>query len=129
MNERILICGGSIAGLALAHWLTRYGFRTTVVERAPALRTGGNGVDVRAQAVDGAQRMGSMPRVRELAADVRGMKFVDSSYRAVARVDTLDPASVEIMRGDLVALLDEVTDTEYLFNDSVRRLEQDDDGV
>ncbi|GAA1090790.1 FAD-dependent monooxygenase [Kitasatospora arboriphila] len=129
MNERILICGGSIAGLALAHWLTRYGFRTTVVERAPALRTGGNGVDVRAQAVEVAERMGIMSRVRELATDVRGMKFVDSSDRAVARVDTLDPASVEIMRGDLVALLDEVTDTEYLFNDSVRRLEQDDDGV
>ncbi|MEW1910033.1 FAD-dependent monooxygenase [Kitasatospora sp. NPDC085895] len=129
MNERILISGGSIAGLALAHWLTRYGFRTTVVERAPALRTGGNGVDVRAGAVEVAERMGIMSRVRELAADVRGMKFVDSSDRVLARVDTRDPGSVEIMRGDLVALLGEVTDTEYLFDDSVRRLEQDDRGV
>ncbi|MEU6479907.1 FAD-dependent monooxygenase [Streptomyces sp. NPDC047017] len=129
MNERILISGGSIAGLALAHWLARYGFRTTVVERAPAPRTGGNGVDVRAQAVEVAERMGIMARVRALAADVRGMKFVDASDRTVARVGTQDPASVEIMRGDLVALLREVTDTEYLFDDSVRRLEQDDDGV
>ena len=46
MNERILISGASIAGLTLAHWLARHGFRPTVVERAAALRTGGNGVDV-----------------------------------------------------------------------------------
>jgi len=131
MNERILISGASIAGLTLAHWLTRYGFRPTVVERAVGLRTGGNGVDVRGHASEVTQRMGIMPRVRELAADVCGIKFVDAADRAVARVDmrTLDPGAVEIMRGDLVALLREVTDVEILFGDSIRGLEQDDDGV
>jgi 2-polyprenyl-6-methoxyphenol hydroxylase-like FAD-dependent oxidoreductase len=131
MNERILISGASIAGLTLAHWLTRYGFRPVVVERAAELRTGGNGVDVRGQASEVAERMGIMPRVRALTADVLGIKFVDAADRAVARVDmrTLDPSSVEIMRGDLVALLREVTDVEILFGDSIRGLEQDDDGV
>ncbi|MGW2822674.1 FAD-dependent monooxygenase [Streptomyces sp. NPDC001443] len=129
MSEHILICGAGIAGLTLAHWLARHGFQATVVERAPALRTGGNGVDVRGQAVEVAERTGIMARVRELATDVRGMKFVDSSDRTVARVGTHDPACVEIMRGDLVRLLDEATVTEYLFNDSVQCLEQDDDGV
>ena len=131
MNERILISGASIAGLTLAHWLGRHGFRPVIVERAAALRTGGNGVDVRGQAGEVADRMGIMPRVRALTADVLGIKFVDAADRAVARVDmrTLDPSSVEIMRGDLVALLREVTDVEILFGDSVRGLEQDDDGV
>ncbi|KOX11488.1 FAD-dependent monooxygenase [Streptomyces sp. NRRL B-3648] len=129
MNERILISGAGVAGLALAYWLARHGFGTTVVERAPALRTGGNGVDVRAQAVQVAERMGLMARIRERAADVRGMKFVDVTDRTVARVRTQDPASVEIMRGDLLALLDEVTDTEYLFDDSVQHLKEDGDGV
>jgi 2-polyprenyl-6-methoxyphenol hydroxylase-like FAD-dependent oxidoreductase len=131
MNERILISGASIAGLTLAHWLTRYGFRPVVVERAAELRTGGNGVDVRGQAGEVAERMGIMPRVRALTADVLGIKFVDAADRAVARVDmrTLDPSSVEIMRGDLVALLREVTDVEILFGDSIRGLEQDGDGV
>ncbi|GAB2854821.1 FAD-dependent monooxygenase [Actinocorallia aurea] len=129
MNQRILISGASIAGLTLAHWLARHGFHPTVVERAPGLRTGGNGVDVRDQAVEVAERMGIMPRIRGLATDVQGMKFVDAADRAVARIDTRDPASVEIMRGDLVALLHEVTDAEYLFGDSVRGLAQDDDGV
>ncbi|MEU6431900.1 FAD-dependent monooxygenase [Microbispora sp. NPDC046973] len=129
MNERILISGASIAGLTLAYWLTRYGLRPTVVERAPGLRAGGNGVDVRDQAVDVVDRMGLLPRVRAAAADVRGMKFVDARDRAVARIDTTDPGGIEIMRGDLVALLHEQAAVEYLFGDSVRHLEQDADGV
>jgi 2-polyprenyl-6-methoxyphenol hydroxylase-like FAD-dependent oxidoreductase len=131
MNERILISGASIAGLTLAHWLGRHGFRPVIVERAAALRTGGNGVDVRGQAVQVTERMGIMSRVRALTADVLGIKFVDAADRAVARVDMrdLDPTSVEIMRGDLVALLREVTGAEILFGDSIRSLEQDDNGV
>jgi 2-polyprenyl-6-methoxyphenol hydroxylase-like FAD-dependent oxidoreductase len=131
VNERILISGASIAGLALAHWLARHGFQPTVVERAAALRADGNGVDVRGHAGEVAERMGIMPRVRALAADVRGIKFVDAAGRPVARVDMrdLDPSSVEIMRGDLVGLLREVTGAEILFGDSIRGLEQDDEGV
>ena len=129
MNKRILISGASIAGLTLAHWLARYGFAPTVVERAPRLRAGGNGVDVRDHAIDVVERMGVMPRVRAAATDVLGMKFVDADDRGVARIDTRDPTAVEIMRGDLAALLHEVTDVEYMFSDSIRRLEKDDDGV
>ena len=43
----VLISGASIAGPALAYWLGRFGFRPTIVEIAPALRTGGNAVDFR----------------------------------------------------------------------------------
>ena len=131
MNQRILISGASIAGLTVAYWLARHGFRPTVVERAPGLRTGGNGVDLRDHAVEVAERMGIMPSVRTAAADVRGMKFVDAADRAVARVDTAGTSEVEIMRGDLVALLHQAADAgvEYLFGDSIRGLAQDDDGV
>jgi 2-polyprenyl-6-methoxyphenol hydroxylase-like FAD-dependent oxidoreductase len=131
MNERILISGASIAGLTLAYWLGRHGFQPVVVERAAAPRPGGNGVDVRGHARDVVQRMGILPRVRELTTDVRGIKFVDADDRAVARVATqdMDPGTVEIMRGDLVALLHEVTGAEILSGDSIHGLEQDDDGV
>ena len=37
----ILISGAGIAGLTTAHWLRRYGFTPTIVERAPSLVTGG----------------------------------------------------------------------------------------
>jgi 2-polyprenyl-6-methoxyphenol hydroxylase-like FAD-dependent oxidoreductase len=129
VNERILISGASIAGLTLAHWLARFGFQPTVVERAAGPRAGGNGVDVRDQAVEVVERMGLMPSIRALATDVQGMKFVDADDRATARIDIRDPGAVEIMRGDLVALLHERSDAEYLFGDSVRHLDQDDTGV
>jgi len=38
---RVLISGAGIAGLTVAHWLRRYGFTPTIVERAPSLLTGG----------------------------------------------------------------------------------------
>ncbi|GHH79157.1 FAD-dependent oxidoreductase [Kitasatospora indigofera] len=130
MNERILISGAGIAGLTLAHWLARHGMRPTVVERAAGLRSGGNGVDVRDDAVTVVERMGLMDRVRERAADVHGIKFVDAADRPVARIDLRDDASVEVMRGDLLALLREAAgDAEFLFGESVRALEQDDHGV
>jgi 2-polyprenyl-6-methoxyphenol hydroxylase-like FAD-dependent oxidoreductase len=131
MNERILISGASIAGLTVAHWLARYGFRPTVVERAPGLRPGGHGVDLRDQATGVAERMGIMPQVRAAAADVQGMKFVDAHDRAVARIDTTGASEAEIMRGDLVTLLHQATGpgVEYVFGDSIRQLEQDGDGV
>jgi 2-polyprenyl-6-methoxyphenol hydroxylase-like FAD-dependent oxidoreductase len=40
-NQNILISGASLAGPALAYWLSRYGFHPTVVEQTPALREGG----------------------------------------------------------------------------------------
>jgi 2-polyprenyl-6-methoxyphenol hydroxylase-like FAD-dependent oxidoreductase len=41
----VLISGASIAGPALAYWLHRYGHTVTVVEKAAALRPGGQAVD------------------------------------------------------------------------------------
>lgn len=130
MNERILIAGASIAGLTTAHWLARHGFRPTVVERAPAPRPGGNGVDVRAQALDVVERMGIMPQIHAAAADVQGMKFVDARDHTVARIDITGASEIEVMRGDLVALVHETSDgVDYVFGDAVRGLTQDDDGV
>jgi 2-polyprenyl-6-methoxyphenol hydroxylase-like FAD-dependent oxidoreductase len=137
VNERILISGASIAGPTAAFWLAEHGFRPTVVERAPGLRTGGNGVDVRGRAVEVAERMGIMPRIRDAATDVVGTSFVDSADRSVARIDMQaiqrkhGSGEVEIMRGDLAAILHEATkdDVEYVFDDSIRTLRQDDDGV
>lgn len=137
MNERILISGASIAGQTLAYWLTRHGFRPTVVERASGPRPGGQGVDVRDQAIEVAERMGIMPQVRAAATDVAGMRFVDRDGREVAHIDMerirqkQGSGEVEIMRGDLVDILCGLTknDVEYLFDDSIAALDQTDDGV
>ncbi|HEY3977283.1 MAG TPA: FAD-dependent monooxygenase [Streptosporangiaceae bacterium] len=136
-NKEVLISGAGIAGPALAYWLSEYGFTTTVVERAPAPRPGGQTVDLRGAGRTVIERMGLMERVREVTVDQRGIAFVGAGGRIAARM----PAElfggegivseVEVLRGDLGQVLYEATvpATEYLFDDTVRRLDQDDHGV
>ena len=66
-NRNILVSGAGIAGPALAYWLHRYGFHSTVVEREAVLRTGGYAVDFRGAAhLRVLQRMGLLDAVRQL---------------------------------------------------------------
>jgi len=127
---KVLISGASIAGPALAYWLARQGFRPTVVERAASVRPGGNGVDVRGQAIEVVERMGILPEIRAALTDVAGMSFVDARDRVVARV-ALPGSNLEIMRGDLARILYGHTkdSVEYLFGDSIRTVSQDAGGV
>jgi 2-polyprenyl-6-methoxyphenol hydroxylase-like FAD-dependent oxidoreductase len=63
-EQTVLISVAGIAGSTLAYWLARAGFAVTVVERAGTQRSTGSPVDVRGAAVDVAERMGVMPRLR-----------------------------------------------------------------
>ena len=137
-NREILISGGSVAGPALAYWLRRHGFSPTVVERAPAPRTGGQAIDVRGAALEVVDRMGLLAEVRAAATAMRGMSYVDSAGRELVRLTDLtltggpvDGPDVELMRDDLVELLYRVTrdGVEYRFDDSIAALREGPDGV
>ncbi|MFI6316596.1 FAD-dependent monooxygenase [Nonomuraea sp. NPDC050556] len=135
--KNILISGGSIAGLALAHWLPRYGFSVTVVERAPAPRPGGHAVDLRGVAREVAERMGIMPRILSARVDERGLAYVDENGRRQASmpVDLFGGegavAEIEILRGDLTDILYGTAQqgVEYLFDDSVTSITDSGDDV
>ncbi|WP_377268093.1 FAD-dependent monooxygenase [Peterkaempfera sp. SMS 1(5)a] len=138
LNTTILISGASVGGPALAHWLSRYGFRVTVVERAPALRPGGQAVDVRGPALEVAERMGVAAELRGLGTGMRGMTMVDGEgtelFSTSERTFTggeLDSPDVEVMRDDLADLLFRAarSDVEYLFDDSIAAIEERPDGV
>ena len=137
-SPNVLISGGSVAGLALAYGLGRYGFRPTVVERAPRLRPGGQAIDVRGVAIDVAERMGIAEELRGAKTDMIGMSFVDDdgaelfrSTEATLSGGVLDNPDVEIMRDDLTGILHRAgrDRTEYLFGDSVTAITQHDAGV
>lgn len=136
-NTEILVSGAGIAGAALAYWLRRAGFAVTVVERAPAPRPGGQTVDLRGAGRDVITRMGLMDQVRALTVDQNGLALVNAAGRTKARLpaDAFGGegivSEIEILRGDLGRLLYEATlpDTEYLFDDTITGLDQDDDGV
>ena len=133
--KKILISGASIAGPALAFWLSRRGCAVTVVERAAALRPGGYAIDVRGAALDVAARMGLLPAMRAGGTDTLSTQFIDARGRRLATFargfGVISPEDVEILRGDLALLLYEATrhDVRYLFDDSITALAQDNGGV
>lgn len=136
---KILVCGGGIAGPALAYWLTRSGHQVVVVERFPVLRATGAQVDLRGQGIEAARRMGLIGAVRSNLVDEAGVSFVDAGGRIKAtmmanrsgRGAQSLTSEYEIMRGDVVRILHDVTkdDVEYVFGKTVERFEQDDEKV
>ncbi|MFF7725761.1 FAD-dependent monooxygenase [Streptomyces sp. NPDC008001] len=136
-TNEILICGAGIAGPALAYWLRKGGFAVTIVERAPEPRPGGQAVDLRGAGRTVIERMSLMDRARAESVEQHGLALVDASGRITARVpaDSFGGegivSEIEILRGDLARLLYEATlpDTEYLFDDTITKIDQDEDGV
>ncbi|MGW6237472.1 FAD-dependent monooxygenase [Streptomyces sp. NPDC055094] len=137
-NRDILVSGGGIAGTALAYWLTQYGFRPTVVERAPAPRTGGHAVDIRGTARQVIERMGLVAQVRNARIGARGMAFVNEQGKPMARLgtDVFGPsggpvAEWALLRTDLARILHDPIrdDVEYVFGNAITAVRQDEDGV
>ena len=136
-TKTALISGASIAGPALASWLTTYGWDVTIVERAPELRDGGQNIDVRGAGRIVARRMGLEDSIRDATTGELGTEFVRPDGRAVARfpASTSDTdgatAELEILRGDLARLLVDATpdSVEYVFGDSITAIDDRDDRV
>ena len=136
-GRSVLISGAGVAGPVLAYWLARAGFVPTVVERSAAPRSSGAPVDVRGPAVEVAERMGVMARIRDAGTAVTRLSFVDGGGRRLATVDmgaiqrAAGGGDVELPRGDLAAILREAgrDHAEYLFDDAVAALSQDKGGV
>jgi 2-polyprenyl-6-methoxyphenol hydroxylase-like FAD-dependent oxidoreductase len=136
---KVLVSGASIAGLSTAYWLIKYGFKVTVVERAVHIRPGGQALDVRGPALEVATRMGILEAIRSNSTKLKGMSVVDASsgkeiFRDTARTMTggkLDSPDIEILRDDLCHVLFQAVDNqaEYIFNDTIISLHQDETGV
>ena len=135
-SKQVLISGAGLAGPALAWWLSRNGFRPTVVERAPALRDGGYKVDVRGAAIEVLKRMGVYEAARAADTGMRTVTYVRRDGRPIAVLDAnllmgRRGDDIEILRSDLTRILHEATSskTEYLFGDAIGSLTQDAEGV
>jgi len=136
-NASVLISGAGIAGTTLAYWLARAGFVPTVVEHASGQRSSGSPVDVRGPAVEVAERMGVMPRLREAGTHVRTLSFLSARGRRTGRINmaalrrATGSREVELPRGDLAAGLYAASrdDAEFVFCDSIATLRPDEGGV
>src|SRR6201991_1230202 len=133
----VLISGAGIAGPALAFWLTKSGYRVTLVELADGIRPGGQTVDLRGAGGDVVERMGLIDQMREHSLDQRGVAWIkaDGSRRAEMPVTAFNGnglvSKLEILRGDLVDVLYQATKehAEYRFDTRIENLSQDTDSV
>lgn len=132
MSKTVLISGAGIAGPSVAFWLNRLGWSTVVVERASALREGGQAVDFRGEQMEVLRRMGLLERVRARQTSMGDQHILDASGRRVVSLPaSMISGEVEIRRGDLSRILYEATEagTEYVFDDRITGLTETATGV
>jgi len=133
----VVISGAGIAGPALAFWLGHSGYHVIVVESAPAIRPGGQTVDLRGAGADVIERMGLLAAMRSRAVSQRGCAWVraDGSRRAEMPVEAFDGnglvSKLEVLRGDMAEVLYDATRdiAEYRFSTRISALDAHDDGV
>ena len=112
MNSRtVLISGAEIAGPTLTFWLKAGGFRPTLIERAPALRTGGYVIDFWGLGYDIAERMGLARGINRVGYHVRELRIVDDRGQRITGFGTkvfgelTNGRFVTLARSDLSRLL------------------------
>jgi 2-polyprenyl-6-methoxyphenol hydroxylase-like FAD-dependent oxidoreductase len=136
---KVLICGGGIAGPALAFWLSKLGYDVTIVERFSCLRASGQQIDLRGHGIQTMKRMGLEQAFRSKVVKEIGIQLVDSSGRQRAFFPANKTGKglqsfttdFEIMRGDLCRLLYDATKdhVKYIFGVSVESFEEDGNSV
>jgi 2-polyprenyl-6-methoxyphenol hydroxylase-like FAD-dependent oxidoreductase len=130
-NKSVLISGIGIAGPTLAYWLSRYGYSTTLIESAPALRKGGYVIDFWGLGYEVATRMGLEDAISYLGYRLEELRLVDRQGKRVTGLGTkvfrelTGGHYVSIERSTLSRLIYEGINGETIFGDSIRAIEED----
>lgn len=133
--NKILVVGAGIAGPALCYWLKRFGFSPILIEKAAAIRQGGQALDLRGISIEVAKKMGIYKQVCQMRTQVETGRYVDTLGNILheemgERFSFRQGEDVEILRGDLVEILMKaIEDIPCHFNQMVARIEQNDEGV
>ena len=133
----VLISGIGIAGPTLAYWLSVYGIKSTLVERAPHLRTGGYAIDFWGVGFDVAERMRILPEIRRDGYNIKELRIVNAQGRRIGGfdVDIFREAAqgryVTIARSDLARIIYRKIEgnCETIFGDCITRINQRPDGA
>lgn len=134
---RIAISGAGVAGPTLAHWLLRTGHEPTIVERAPAFRTGGYVIDFWGVGYRVAQRMGIEQTLLDAGYQVQALQSVGNDGAIQAQLDTgvferfTDGRFTSLPRGDLAAAIYGTIQgrAEMILDDSIAGIDEYDRGV
>src|SRR6516162_1594068 len=129
---RIIINGAGIAGPTLAYWLRQASHEVLLVEAAPQLRRGGFVNDFWGVGYDVAEKMGLLPRIRDLGYQVREVRFVDRHGRKRGGFSSevfrrlLNGRFTTLRRSDLAVTIYGALEgtVETIFGDSVASIEE-----
>ncbi|MEH6951838.1 FAD-binding domain [Nitrobacter sp. NHB1] len=135
--KTVLISGAGIAGPTLGFWLKAAGFEPTLIERAPALRSGGYVIDFWGLGLDISERMGMVTEINRVGYNVREMRIVNDRGRRAAGFGTelvtelAGGRYVTLPRSELSRLLFEKikASAEVIFDDEIVGLNEQPDCV
>jgi 2-polyprenyl-6-methoxyphenol hydroxylase-like FAD-dependent oxidoreductase len=128
---KVLICGTGIAGLTLAWHLERAGWDVELLERAAVFRDGGYMIDFYGAGYQVADRMGLMPKLKEMRYPVSEISYVDRDGRQTSRLSMRTGLAevVSLLRGDLARAIADDTRAPIRYATSVAAVEQHGDTV
>lgn len=134
---RVAISGAGVAGPAFAYWMRRGGHDVTMIESAPAFRTGGYVIDFWGLGYRVAEKMGVDEAIRAKGYQVQSLRAVGEHGRTKARlgVGSIRRATggkyTSVARGDLAAAIFHTVenDIETIYSDSIVGIDQQADGV
>jgi 2-polyprenyl-6-methoxyphenol hydroxylase-like FAD-dependent oxidoreductase len=133
----VLISGAGISGPTFAYWLNKSGFKPTLLEHAPAPRSGGYVIDFWGLGYDIAERMGLRGELDRLGYHMRELRIVNAEGRRTAGfgVGVLRELAggrfVTVRRSDLARLLIEKASpvSRMMFGDEIQGIDLHQDGV
>ena len=136
-NKNILISGAGIAGVSLAFWLNKFGFNPTIIEISPKLREGGYAIDFMGAGFDVAEKMNIISDLEKADLNISNIAFVDKdnneqgsmNYQKVKKA--LKNKAFTLLRSDLAKVIYNALDkeTEIIFGDTIKEIEQDEEKV
>lgn len=134
---KVAINGAGIAGATLAYWLAKLGHEVLLVEKAPALRTGGYILNLWGLGYDVAEKMGLLPRLQALQHHAEELRIVDrrgrqcGGYHTDALLRLTKGRLMALARADLTASVHGLlgAGVETIFDDSVAAIQDDGEQV
>ncbi len=135
-KKNILISGASIAGLTLAYWLHKYGYKVAIVEIAGAPRKGGSPIDIKGEAVDVVRKMGIYEEIAKKKVTTERVCFVNENDKIIASMnpsimDDKIGEDIEIQREFLVDILYEKVkeSVDFIFENTITKIENNAENV
>lgn len=135
IEKKILVCGASISGTAIAFWLERSGFQVVIVEKFESFRDGGQNVDIKGYGQDVLKLMGIDQEVDSKNTGELGLKYLNENGKTISTFPKGTAggltSSYEILRGDLARILYEKTaqKCDYRFGTFVKNFSAHEDGI